>query len=332
MKVLGIGFNCVDIIRTNQIETITAGGTCTNVLAMLSSWGIETSLLLPNYCKDDAFEFFLNDITKKNVKYILYKKTNKPFSVIIQENFCEDHRFLTSCPKCGNPTINSISFNEIDAQKNIDVLKKSNILFCDRFSQGIKYLSEICHKKNILTFYEPNNCRFYNTQLEAIKNFDIVKFSNSRIGEKTSEKLKKDLSNSRIKLIIVTLGNEGLKFSIRQGDRLSDWIEIKSSFGNDAVDSSGAGDCLTAAIIYSILYNQNYNKKDFSAHWLHEILNKAQMISSINCGCVGAQGILYDAKSFEMSCNILNACIPSTNHKHTTKPYKFHCSNCNNLL
>lgn len=332
MNVLGIGFNCVDIIRTNKNETLTAGGTCTNVLAILSSLGIETTLMSPNYYENKNFKLFIDDITNKNINHVLFKKTTLPFSIVIQDNSCKDHKFITTCPKCGESTINTISFNEHDAKKYVHVLNNVDFLYCDRFSQGIKYFVKICHDKGITTFYEPNNCRFYNTQLSAIKNFDIVKFSSSRINEKTAEKLRLDLGDSRTKLIIVTLGNNGLKFSVRQNNVLSDWIEIKKPFENDVVDSSGAGDCLTAALIYSILSTQIYDEKKYNISWLQEVLYKAQIISSINCNCLGAQGFLYNDKALEKACAILKANKFSVRYEYPQATHRIRCSNCNNIL
>ena len=104
----------------------------------------------------------------------------------------------------------------------------TDVFFCDRISEGIMELANRIKANGGITMYEPNGLRFYGQLIDICSKFDIIKFSDERIPDKWQEQLATDLMWTQTRLVIVTLGERGLKFIYRTGDgSFSEWIYME---------------------------------------------------------------------------------------------------------
>ncbi|CDF57537.1 aminoimidazole riboside kinase [Thermobrachium celere] len=117
---------------------------------------------------------------------------------------------------------------------------------------------QIAKEKGMYISFDPNlrlnlwesEEKAKNTVFEMLKYVDILKVSDEEIifltGKSEIEEGLKDLINYGIKLILVTLGKEGVLLSYKGG------IEKVEGFKAEVVDTTGAGDAFVSGMLYSI--------------------------------------------------------------------------------
>ncbi len=296
MSVLGAGFSCIDIIKWETEEKAVLGGTAANVLSILSQIGLETTLLTAEYT-GGAGLWFERALEIRGINGIRFAKTVLPVPRVVEEVNGQNggHTFMTRCPKCGKKMINIILPN----LKHVESVKKQirfneNLFFYDRISEGIRRIVE--DNGQGWSFYEPNSYRAYANLLRGTSFSNIIKFSQDRIPMGIAERLADDLQDyKKVQLIIVSIGNEGLKFKYREANgKLSKWYYVPAFKVDSIKDSSGAGDWLTAVFIFHFLKKYPYYTEALDEGLLRKMFEDAQYIASMKCGFLGAQGMLAD--------------------------------------
>lgn len=293
INVLGAGLVCVDIVHDRSSTKIMNGGSCANVLSVLSQVGYDCSVLREKY--SDPLESFLSStLTTLRVKQIFYKDSRTSVPRIIEDISGADHSFYTVCPICGKKILTLRLPTKEDVVSVTEAVGNADVFYCDRSSSGLKHLMGIAHTHGSIVFYEPNSSRNLNSLLETALLSDIIKFSKDRVPMGIAERIRK--SNSHVKLIISTDGAKGLTFSHRrENGEMSPWITIPSSFSGPIVDSSGAGDWLTAGFLSELLAK----REDLSLEKLYndDVISKTMIsgmkYSQLCCAAIGAQGFFY---------------------------------------
>jgi fructokinase len=297
-SILGIGFSCLDIIKTQNNEIFLPGGTCANVLAVLSSLNWDSMLIKSSY-NDKWSEYIDLKLTELGMTIFNYNSLHKNTPRIIQINNNNKHSFLTKCPICKRKLIDIITptVNKIIGDENID-FSKFDILFYDRISESSKYLSSVAKKYDKWTFYEPNGYRTYNQLLNNISRANIVKFSSERIPLKIANKIIYDLNSMArsTKLIIVTDAEKGINYSYSINHMFFDFKIVKIKRFSDIIDSSGAGDWLTAGFIYKFIKNYQKVTDNINDDIIIASIQYGHKLSKISCAHIGALGALirYD--------------------------------------
>lgn len=318
-----MGFTCLDIIESKKQLTI--GGTAGNVATILSMLGHEVYDFIPEYSHDGNSEIFYEMLNSRNIKVLPFMKTKKNVPKVIELLNTESgkHTFILTCPKCGKELMNSI----LPTESNVDKLHETfseefDVLFTDRMSKGIYQTAKDVQKNGGYTFYEPNACRTYKQLYEAVKEFDFVKFSNERISFKYAEMLQNDLKYDNTRLIINTMGKDGLVFCEKDSDNnWSKWKYLCPVKNPNLMDTAGAGDWLTAMFIY--YYNEMKNDKAIGV-----ILAKAQEAASFSCSYIGAQGIFYDQEGLNLFKHKFGIEVRERLVKKPYINYKLACSGC----
>lgn len=287
--VTGIGFACVDIIGAPIDKRIQLGGTTGNVIAILSKLSLQTNIFLPSY-NDESNSMFQRDLRNKGVNIIQFLKTSLRTPRIIEIiNNDMSHKFLTTCPECKQKLNEIVLPNEKHIIESASHIINSNVIFFDRISPGVKKAIEIARQGRTWSFYEPNGCRFYNQLLAVSKTVDIIKFSDDRLNDSLAERLREDLKSEVTKLIIVSLGSKGVKYCYKKDDaNFSDWNYIMAIKLDAVIDTSGAGDWMTAAFLYFFL-QKHPNRCDIHENDIGDALQLAQEMASFSCGFIGAQ-------------------------------------------
>ena len=313
-SVIGSGFACIDYIKDGNSTMENLGGTCANVLTILSLLGWESYLWLPKFCDKELIERYL---LERGINPIFFANTQKPVARMIEkiDVVTKKHQFQIKCLNCDKMLFSTILPNkhQVESIKQCEI-ETANVFFCDRISEGIRFQAEKVRKTGGLTMYEPNGARIYTTLKESCCQFEIVKFSKDRIPPKWQAVLPDDVRESNVKLIIVSMGAQGLKYLFRNEDEnFQEWRFISAVTCEDYADGTGAGDWLTAAFLYYFvpLYLQRNNV--MRAKDVDEALNKAIKIATFSCREKGAQNIIYNDNVLNQLRNEYNFPIASVN-------------------
>jgi fructokinase len=293
LSILGAGFACLDIIRFKNKDTVMLGGTAANVLTILSLLGLKTEFLTARYYGQSG-KFIESAFMHRGVQYISFANTKNQVPKIIEGIENRKHFFVTTCPKCGRNLAkcslpNLSQMTKVEKQYN----KSPNIFFFDRISEGIRE----CARKNTdgWNVYEPNSCRMYSNLVRGIRVANIVKYSEDRISSKITENVIRDIRNTDVVLLIVTMGEGGIKYVYRtETGELSNWNYIAAVSIDNVTDSSGSGDWLTAILLYLLLRKYPNYTPYLSGQYIERSLIVAQRYAAQNCSFIGAQGMLRE--------------------------------------
>lgn len=293
-KILGAGFSCIDIVKNNNREIIQNGGTCANVLSLLSVLGWECTLLKAHY--EDLVNTVVDDnLSSLGVKTIDFKHSLKAMPRILQISNM-DHQFMTSCPKCGNRLINLELPTKTNISKTIDDFSQFDFFYHDRISAGIDHVVDLMHRNGNLVIYEPNSARNGAALIMHSLMCDIVKFSTERIPMKYADLIRNSASSSKTKLLICTNGKKGLSFSyLNHSGVMSEWTTILPFATKKIVDTSGAGDWMTAGFLFSLFSSDADISEGLSEEKIVKALEKARDYAKRCCQYQGAQGAYYDS-------------------------------------
>lgn len=293
LSILGAGFACIDVIRLRNKEIVMLGGTAANVVTILSLFGLKTEFLIAKYYGESG-KYIESAFENRGVKCIFFADTKNRVPKIIEGIEGGKHFFVTTCPKCGqNLTKCSLpSLNQIKRIGN-QCSKYPNIFFFDRMSEGIKECAR--QNKDGWNVYEPNSCRMYSSLINGIRVANIVKYSEDRISAKITDNIIRDIRNTDVVLVIVTMGEMGIKYVYKtETGEFSDWKYLSAVPVEKVTDSSGAGDWLTAVFLYLLLKKYPKYTAHLNEKYLYQSLIDAQRYAAQNCFFVGAQGMLRD--------------------------------------
>lgn len=298
ISIMGAGFHCVDIIRTESITKTALGGTAANVTAILSCLGQDASFLCSNYMGKWG-EWLKHELTQRGINTLSFSTSRIPAPRIIEYLKIEtgQHNFQSICPVCGTKISRCILPNKSHiSDKIIFYAKQANVFFFDRLSPGIKEIVD-CHFSG-WNYYEPNTCRNYQVFIDTAKASDIVKFSNSRIYDTYINRMLNDLQESKVRLIISTMGAKGFCFSCRQmNGLLCDWITVKPAHIAPIVDDTGAGDWFSAIFLLTFLHQYPKCVEIIDMNILKKAFDISKKVAALKCGFVGVHGIFQDNKA-----------------------------------
>ena len=105
-KCIGCGFVALDVVEGEEGEFATAGGSCGNVMAILSwlGWGAHLVARLGN---DRAGELVVDELSKSGVDVSAVVQDGGITTPVVIQKFVMQskigriHRFSISCPECG---------------------------------------------------------------------------------------------------------------------------------------------------------------------------------------------------------------------------------------
>lgn len=296
LVVLGAGFACLDIVKHQNEESLMLGGTAANVLTVLSLLGIRTKFLTAKYAGASG-KWIREALARRKVECVFFSETGKNVPRIIEDLNKGKHLYYTVCPACGKNLVKCNLPSAAQIEKlNMCYHTPPNIFFFDRLSEGIKKYA--LENKTGWNVYEPNSCRMFSNLMNGVKVSHIVKYSEERISSKITERIMQEIHETKVVLLIVTLGANGLKFVYRkETGEFSGWNYLAAEPIENIWDSSGCGDWLTAIFLYLLLEKYPYYNAHLDQQYLNRILEEAQKYAVKNCFYVGAQGMLKEQKT-----------------------------------
>lgn len=295
--IIGTGLLALDVVvddETNDVQSVSSGGTCGNVLAILSYFGWN-AFPIARLNGDVASRLIRSDLARWGVSSeFLDISSGNDAPVYLQRNRRNKkgapvHKFTRICPLCGSwwPSYKPILADA--ARSLVERIDTVDVFFFDRVSRGNLILAEACSRKGAVVFFEPSSVEDLKLFREALALSHIVKYSYERLEEIDINSVK-----GSVVLEIQTLGSDGLRYK-RYNNQLSpaEW-EFFSPFAvHNIRDTAGSGDWCTAGLVH-VIGSQGYRGLSERLQWnLSEALSLGQALAAWNCGFIGARGGMY---------------------------------------
>ena len=283
----GTGLIAMDIVDLETSEFAAAGGSCGNLMAILSWFGWAATPVA-RFGDDPAGRHVRHEFDALQVDLSLISSEAKGETPIIIQRFVTDkngrrtHRFSLSCPECGAwlPRHRPITLHQ--AKSLAESKQRPKAYYFDRVSPGALWLAETAREKGALVVFEPASVGDEIKFLRAVDLCHVLKYSHDRLG------YLPDLAISKSpKLIIETQGQDGLQFRWRNR-----WAHLNAIELDNPIDAAGSGDWCTAALIHCIGQNGRVGLNKLRKDELVAALQTGQALASINCQYYGARGAM----------------------------------------
>lgn len=280
----------------DRIHTEEVGGTCGNVMCMLSYWGWRA---LPQAQFDMSREGYQ---MKKD-----FKRYGCDVSFV--ENIPEGGTSLLDCIHRRNKDTGEHELGrkgygpngsmhpkrkQLRAKDEVpQVLERMqdvpDVYFFDSNEAGPRALAEGLRRRGSMVYYESEGFDTENEFHRCVEVADIVKFSVEHI---------KDLSicdKYRDKLFIQTLGGDGLRFRLRDGE----WIHLDAEPVQEVVDWEGCGDTTTATFLYMLGNMGRLDVSKLEESSVRTALETAMRMAAKCTQYYGSKGWIHASKSFK---------------------------------
>jgi len=295
--VAGTGLIALDVVLeagTNQEPWLWTGGTCGNVLTILSYLGwIAAPIARLN--GDAASRRVEEDLRRWGVCLDHARTTPGARTPIVVHRISRSragipfHRFSLTCPNCGSwlPTYRPVV--TAAAEKVVGKLGKPRVFFMDRVSRGALVLARAWKDQGALIVFEPAGLGEPRMFREALEVAHVLKYSHERV-----RALRGIANCGRPLLEIETLGAEGLRYrSNIEGARTKGWEKLEAFDMSELRDAAGSGDWCTAGVLHRLAQKGSSGVLKSTRAQVEEALRFGQALAAWNCGYEGARGGMY---------------------------------------
>ena len=293
---VSMGLVALDVVigpESGHLPQLWAGGTCGNVTAILSYLGW-TAYPLARLGKDFGARFVSEDLKKWKVRldYVLQDAAVQTPVVIERikkdKNGHPQHRFSFTCPSCGAwlPSYRAMKLENLTAPLG---KVTADVFFFDRVSPASIQAASKFASEGSIVFFEPSGVGDPRLFQKAIELAHVIKYSHQRVRE-----MAELPSRPNPLLEIETLGDEGLRYKVRSGTRMSGWKSLPSLSAPSIKDTAGAGDWCSAGIISTLGMEGRAGLENTSAAQLEAGLRYGQALAAWACGFEGPRGGMYE--------------------------------------
>jgi fructokinase len=297
VRIYGAGLIALDAVvneATPDRRRHYAGGTCGNVLAILSQMGwhaIPISRLAP----DGAGKSVRKDMKSwlVDLEYVGIEP-QAPTPMIIEEIYqnrsgAAAHRYSWRCPGCGRYLP---QYRAVPGRIVVDLLPRlrpASVFFFDRVSRGTIELARHFASQGAAVVFEPSTAADPKLLREALRLCHVLKYSSQR-----SRAFMDLLPQSTAWLEIETLGEDGLCYrSSLPACPTRDWRHVKGFEVQKLKDAAGSGDWCTAGMISALMTHGVEGLAETTFEKLEGALRYGQALSAWNCGFEGPRGGMY---------------------------------------
>lgn len=296
--VIGTGLVALDVVfdgpNPEHILPVTAGGTCGNVLAILSYLGWR-AFPVARLSDDVAAQHIRRDLSQWGVRLDFVSSGPSSATPIYIQRMRRDaagmpsHTFLRICPLCGHRLP---GYQPIVLAAAMDVaahIGYPTVFFLDRVSPGALVLAKESRARGAIIVFEPSGIGDPRLFREAVSLAHILKYSHERIE-------RRDDDGAAPLLEVQTLGREGLRYRRKvESTRMGAWRHIPGFRIARLVDSAGSGDWCTAGLIHMLGQSGLTGFLKASSSQMYEALVFGQALAAWNCGFTGARGGMYES-------------------------------------
>ena len=288
---VGAGMTTLDIVHNGSGRPdVYAGGSCTNVLTILS-WLGWRAVNVARLGADPEGKTVIADMARWGVvtDHISMEKGIETPRIIENLNPDGKHSFSLRC-RHGKWLPWHRPFLLRNVGRVFDVVGVPDVFYFDRATPAALEMARHFGETGSVVVFEPqriNNKRIF---AECLKATDVLKHCRRQA--------ERDADHGIIPpLEIQTMGADGLRY--RAGFLNGGWRHMGAVNAAGVVDASGSGDCLTAGFI-----NMIGRPWDSTRQEIEKALRFGQALAAINCGFAGPRGIMYG-----MSAGALSSCI-----------------------
>lgn len=303
-KAFGTGLIALDLVMgadaTSPVQSW-AGGTCGNVMAILAYLGWN-SFPIARMNGDPASHRVRADLKRWGVALDFTSCAPTSHTPIIIQQIRQDrngsptHRFLWSCPRCGQrlPSYRPVTQDAIETVAAN--LPGAAVFFMDRLSRAALSLASTASAQGALVVFEPSAKSDEKLFAEAIQLAHIVKYSDQRLATAGGTMQ----AESSTLLEVQTLGSDGLRYRHRLGAGISEWAHLAAINAPNMVDTCGSGDWCTAGLLTKVAVRGQSGLRDSTSGSINQALRYGQALAAWNCGFEGARGGMYavDRRTF----------------------------------
>lgn len=307
--VAGTGLVALDVVinhATGSPQKVFAGGTCGNVLTILSYLGW-LSYPIARMDRDAASKKTLADFKKWGVHTDLAQCVPAGDTPVVIQNIRRSrdgnnyHRFSFTCPNCGAwlPGYKPVTASVVE--EVLIKLPQPKVFFFDRLSRAATNLAKSYAERGALVVFEPSGLGDPKLFREVLPHVHILKYSNERLNEMSG------LHFAHTPLLTIeTLGSEGLRYRSKIPSCKTNGWQLLSAFSLKSVtDTAGAGDWCTAGIIHLLGRDAATCFSQTSPQTLRQALLFGQAMAAWNCQFESARGGMYvmDKRTFHQQIN-----------------------------
>ncbi len=296
-KVFGVGLIALDLVIGADAKLPVqswAGGTCGNVMAILAYLGWN-AFPIARMNGDPASDRVRADLGRWGVQLDFTSCIPTGHTPIIIQQIRRDrdgfptHRFLWSCPRCGQrlPSFKAVTQDAVEPVAA--VLQGTAVFFMDRLSRAALTLAARASADGAIVVFEPSGKSDEKLFVEALQLAHIVKYADQRLSA-AGDAMQ---SGSATLVEVQTLGAKGLRYRHRLGRGVSDWTHLDSIAAPRLVDTCGSGDWCTAGLLAKAAGGGRVGLRSGGQEAVHQALRYGQALAAWNCGFEGARGGMY---------------------------------------
>lgn len=297
---VGLGLVVVDLVvngKANDSSHLRAGGSCANVLTILSSFGW-TSYPVARIGQDPGARALRSDLRHFGVETnLLFSESSMATPSIVEligrsNSSDRSHSYSLTCPTCGAFLPRH---RPIQKTRTVEIMRAApgiQLFYFDRPSPAAIELAEAYRRQGAVVLFEPSGVGDERLFRRSVHAADIVKYSAQRIP------LLPGRWTSQVPLEIQTLGRRGLRF--RTFDSRS-WQGMPAFRVHQPTDEAGSGDWCSAGIAHIVARRGRSSFLRSREQRFADALILGQALAAINCHFAGARGAMYHLSFAELS-------------------------------
>lgn len=271
------------IVRENSVA-LAAGGTCCNVLAILGALGW-AAMPVARLNGDRAASLIKLDLSAIGLDLSFTSETPEAVAPVIIERVGgkagRDHSFSFRCAVCAGWLPQYRPLTRASAASVEHRLPEHDVYFFDRVAPSSLALAQSSARRGALVYFEPSAPGEPEMLSRGLRVAHVAKYSSQRIRSLAEADTK------HLALEIVTLGADGVRYRRRAGG----WRSVAGPPLDHVVDSAGAGDWFSAALLHLIGAGPSELDR-CSDGQLTDAIAAAQEVAAWSCGFVGARGAM----------------------------------------
>lgn len=314
----GIGLIALDlVIGADAASPIRAwaGGTCGNVLAILSYLGWD-AYPVSRLNSTPASLKVKADLARWGTR-LDFLDCDPPSDVpiIVQEIKRSaaghpTHRFRWACPHCGHwlPRYRPVTLR--GAASVTPHLMSAQLFFMDRLSPAAIALAKEAAARGAIVVFEPSAQSDARLLEAAFEISHVIKYADHRMELPASTR-----PGPAALLQIETMGSRGLRYrSWLPQAKSPKWRHLPSVKAPVVADTCGAGDWCSAGVLATLAAEGQKGLAKVSASRLEQALKYGQTLAAWNCGFEGARGGMYvvDRAGFQRQIRRLGTGVDSS--------------------
>lgn len=295
---VGTGLVVLDVVYNGEGPaagpSFFAGGSRCNVLTILSYLGWE-AMPAAVVGGDPEGRWLVRDIERWGVRTDLVMTVADAQTPRIIERVRSGarprHRFEMTCDH-GKRLPRRRAYPVGRAREVAGMLPAAGVFYFDRASAASREILRGLKPRGSLIVFEPHRLSGNGIFLECLEAADIVKYS-----EDSAPGAGRIAPGAAIE--VRTRGDRGLEYWLgregrRKGGGAARHGRLEALPAARVADEAGSGDWLTAGMLYALLRGGG-SRRSFASRRVDSAIRFGQALASLNCGFVGARGIMYAA-------------------------------------